>query len=367
MANLEPIREVSEMLVVVMAGGSGTRLWPRSRQNRPKQFLDLIGERTMLQQTLDRISPLVPWHDIYIVTAREYAPLVEEQAKEVPPQNVILEPSGRNTAPCVALAAIHLARRGRDEPIVVLPADHYVGKPQELRRILQAAAKVAKRGFLVTLGIVPGWPETGYGYIKRGGKMDDVDGIPVYRVDRFTEKPNLQTAQRYLSSGGYYWNSGMFVWTANTILSEIATHMPELYDQIMRVDTVLGTEREWETLTCVWERVQPQSIDYGVLERSRNTVVMPADIDWSDVGDWAALTSILSCDELGNTVHSDHLGIDTKNTLVFGSGRLIATIGLDGMIVVDTGDALLICPKERAQQVKDLVDRLKGMGRTDLL
>ncbi len=355
------------MRVVLMAGGSGTRLWPKSRQGRPKQFLDLLGERTMLQDTLDRVAPLVSWHDIYIVTGREYAPLLKEQATQVPPQNIIFEPFGRNTAPCIALAAIYLARKGRDEPMAVLPADHYIGKPEEFRKILQVGAKVARRGSLVTLGIVPTQPETGYGYIRRGSKVDELDGIPVYRVDRFTEKPDLETAREYLAAGGYYWNSGMFLWTPNTILSEIATHMPELYDQIMRVDTVLGTEREWETLKCVWERVQPQSIDYGVMEKSRNAVVIPADIDWSDVGDWAALATILPADEMANVVHSGHIGIDTRNSLIYASGRLIATIGVENMIVVDAGDAVLICPKNRAQQVKDIVEKLREMGRDDLI
>jgi mannose-1-phosphate guanylyltransferase len=355
------------MMAVIMAGGSGTRLWPRSRQGRPKQFIDLLGEHTMLQQTLERLVPMMAWHDIYIVTSREYGALVEQQASHVPPQNILFEPYGRNTAPCIALAAIHLARRGRDEPMAVLPADHYIGKPEEFRRILQAGARIAKRGYLVTLGIVPDRPETGYGYIRRGTKIDVVDGLPVYRVERFTEKPDPDTASQYVASGWYYWNSGMFLWTPDTILREIATHMPELYDQIMRVDTVLGTEREWETLACVWERVQPQSIDYGVMERSRNAVVIPADIGWSDVGDWAALASILPADEMANTVRSDHVGIDTKNTLIYGSGRLIATIGLEGMMVIDAGDAILVCPKDRAQQVKELVEKLKRMGREDLV
>ena len=355
------------MYALIMAGGSGTRLWPRSRESCPKQLLGLLSEKTMLQEACQRIAPLVPDDKIFMVTNEAYTDVVRQQVPQVPAANIIGELEGHGTAPCIGLSALYLRRLDPDAVMAVLTADHYIEKADELRRALGAAGQVAEEGHLITLGIEPNRPATGYGYIERAEKLAHVSGHDVYRVEKFTEKPNLTTAQAFIESGRYYWNSGMFIWKVSTILREFEKLMPQFYAQLMEIDAALGTAEERAVLERVWPQVENETIDYGIMERAEDVAVIPVDIGWSDVGSWATLLELLPADREGNVVVGQHIGLDTKGSLIHSSHRLVATIGLKGMIVVDTEDALLVCPKERAQEVRDLVDMLKELGRDEYL
>ena len=356
------------MYALIMAGGSGTRLWPRSRGSCPKQLLGLLSERTMLQEACQRITPLVPDDKIFVVTNETYTDVVRQQIPQVPAANVIGELEGHGTAPCIGLSALYLRQLDPEAVMAVLTADHYIEKADELRRALGAAAQVTEEGRLVTLGIEPDRPATGYGYIHRSEKLAQVSGLDVYRVQEFTEKPDLATAQAFVESGRYYWNSGMFIWKVATILREFEKLMPQFYAQLMEIDAALGTAEERAVLERVWPQVENETIDYGIMERAEDVAVIPVDIGWSDVGDWTALSGLLPADGKGNVVVvGQHVGLDTKGCLIHGSRRLVTTIGLEGMIIIDTEDALLVCPRERAQDVKKLVDMLKEMGRDEYL
>ncbi|MBC7225493.1 MAG: mannose-1-phosphate guanyltransferase, partial [Anaerolineae bacterium] len=329
----------------------------------PKQMLDLVTERTMLQETVHRVTPIIPPENIYVVTGRAYADIVRQQLPELPGDNIIVEPSGRSTAPCVGLAALHILRRDPDAVMASLHADHVIRDAEGFRQALLAAANVAEDGVLVTLGIQPTYPATGFGYIHRGEQVATSNGLPVFRVRRFVEKPPLPKAREYLESGEYYWNSGIFIWKAATILDEMRVHLPELHAQLMRIGQALDDARAPQVLEEVWEQVRPVSIDVGVMERAGRVLVLPLDVGWSDVGDWAALAALFPQDEDGNVVvRAEHVGVDTTGCLVYGSGRLVATLGLKDLVIVDTGDVVLVCPKDRTQDVRLLVDRLRARG-----
>jgi mannose-1-phosphate guanylyltransferase len=348
---------------LIMAGGAGTRLWPLSRQNRPKQALKLVGEHTMFQHAVDRIALLFPPERIFVVTRGDYIPILAEQAPELPVENFIAEPEGRGTAPAIGLGAIHLRRLDPEAVMAVLTADHYITETALFRQALKAAEQVALEGHLVTLGIKPSSPSTGYGYIHQGAALPAVGEFPVFRLQRFTEKPDLETARRMLESGEYSWNSGMFIWGVERILAEFQRQMPEFSAQLAQVEEVLGAPAYVAEITRIWPQVGKQTIDYGVMEGARDAAVIPVDIGWSDLGSWANLLDLLPTDSDGNTtMGGEHAGIDTHNTLVFGDTRLIATIGIKDMVIVDTPDALLVCPKEREQEVREMVRKLEKEG-----
>ena len=345
-----------------MAGGVGSRLWPRSRKQTPKQLQNLTSERTMFQEAVARLAPLFKPEQIFVVAGAHYVPTMREQVPDLPAENYIVEPSGHGTAPCIGLAAVYLRRLDPESAMVVLTADHFIEKWAEFRQALAAAVRLAQQGQLITLGIKPSFPSTGYGYICRDERVTDFEDVEAYRVRRFTEKPDLPTARKFLASGRYYWNSGMFIWRVADIMAEFRWQMPVLHEQLTEIGAAVGTPQEKEVLERIWQGVENQTIDYGIMEGARNVAVIPVDIGWSDVGSWATLLDILPGDEKGNVVTGRHLGIDTKRTLVHSPHRLVATVGLEDMIVVDTGDALLVCPKDRAQDVKKLVDMLKAQG-----
>ncbi len=354
---------------LIMAGGVGTRLWPLSRRDRPKQSLRLVGERTMFEHAVDRVAPLFQPERIFVVTGAEHVVTLEAQAPELSSESFIVEPEGRGTAPAIGLGAIHLRRQDPEAIMVVLTADHFISQAALFRQALTAAAQVAEEGHLVTLGIRPSSPSTGYGYIEQGERLDTVGGFPVFRAERFTEKPSLETALHMVESGEYSWNSGMFVWRVDRILQEFQHQMPEFYVQLAEVEATLGTPGYEATLNRVWPQVARQTIDYGVMEGAEDVTVIPVDIGWSDVGSWASLLELLPADEEGNTIVGPHVGIDTRDTLVFSRGgkRLVATIGLEGLVIVDTEDALLVCTKEREQEVRAMVRELEARDETGYL
>jgi mannose-1-phosphate guanylyltransferase len=351
----------------IMAGGIGTRLWPLSRQNRPKQALQLIGERTMFQHAVDRLAPLFSPENVIVVTGKDHGAILRPQALELPDVNFILEPMGRDSGPAVGLAAIHLQRRDPGSVMAMLTADHYIEKVERFRAALAAAEKVAQTGKIVTLGIRPQFPSTGYGYVQRGKSLGCFDGFEVFQAEGFTEKPDAEKASAYLETGRYSWNSGMFVWRVDRVLGEFERQRPRLHAQLMTIAKALGTPDEELVLSEVWPQIEKISVDYAIMEEAADVAVIPVDIGWSDVGSWASLLDIVPGDKEGNVVRGQYLGVDTAGALVRGEDRLVVTIGMQDIIVVDTEDALLICPRGRAQDVKTVVDRLKAGGRDDLL
>jgi len=355
---------------VIMAGGSGTRFWPLSRRSKPKQFLALAGDVPLLAATVRRLPPLARPQDIYVVCGPAHAAAAKRLVKELPARNFIVEPCARNTAPCVGLAALHVAARHPHGIVAMLPADHHIARPEAFREAIAEAARLAEKGHIVTIGIRPHAPETGYGYLKVGAKVPGkVRGRNQARkVERFVEKPDVVTAARYLADGHYLWNSGMFVFRADVILEEIRRAMPVLGEQLEVIQQSIGTPRYRRTLARVFPDCPSISIDYGVMEKSQRIVVVPADFGWSDVGSFAALPEVRQVDHLGNLVEGDGLVIDGRNNVVLATrGRPVAVVGLDEVVVVDAGDAVLVCRKDRAQDVRKAVDELARRGRDEVL
>jgi len=357
---------MSSFYTVIMAGGVGTRLWPLSRRATPKQALQLIGDRTMFQHAIERLHPLFPAERIFVVTGKTYAELLGAQTPQLPQENFILEPMGRDSGPAVGLAAIHLQKRDPDAVMAVLTADHYIANQERFRAVLSAAAQVAQTGKIVTLGIKPEFASTGYGYIRQGDSLGEFDGFEAFRAEQFTEKPNAATANAFFESGRYSWNSGMFIWRVDQLLAEFERQRPLTYRQLMSIADALGTPNEKRAMDQVWPQIEKISIDYAIMEGARDVVVIPVDIGWKDIGSWAALFDIIPGDEHDNVIVGDHLGIDTTRTLVRSQDRLVVTVGLEDIIIVDTDDALLVCRKDRAQDVKAVVQQLRD-GRKNLL
>lgn len=348
------------MYAVIMAGGVGTRFWPRSRFKRPKQFLKILDERTMIEATYDRLKNLIPEDQIYVVTTENQSNQVKEQLAALRSDNLIIEPKGKNTAPCIGLAAIILKQRDPGAVMAVLPADHRIQKEREFQRVLTAAGILAsKKDCLVTIGIQPTYPSIGYGYIQVNGKVDDIDETPVYKVKTFAEKPDFVTAERFIQSGDFLWNSGMFVWKAQTILAEIEESLPELFDGLMEIEKYLPTKKRDEVIQKVFCQIKSISIDYGVMEQSQNVFVLKGDFDWNDVGSWDEVYKISAKDENDNVLIGNHFTRDTTGCFIDAPNRFIAALGVDDLIIVETSDALLVCRRDMAQNVKDLVDAMK--------
>ncbi len=351
---------------LIMAGGRGERFWPRSRQNMPKQFLSLTDDgKTMIQLTVERILPLVAMEDIFIVTNRGYRELVRAQLPELPEGNILCEPVGKNTAPCIGLGAVHIAKKYGDAVMMVLPSDHLIKYTSLFLNTLTDACEVAEQGGnLVTLGIAPDCPETGYGYIKF--QPEQTLGR-AFAVERFVEKPDLETAKAYLASEQYLWNSGMFIWKTSTILKNLQTYLPETYRGLYKIGEAIGTPMEEQVLEREFQAFEAESIDYGVMEKAKNIYILSGAFGWDDVGSWLAVGRIKRSNELGNVVNGNVVTVDTRNTTIQGSEKLIAAVGLEDMIVVDSEDALLICEKDHAGDIKKVLENLKICNRTEYL
>lgn len=348
-----------------MAGGVGSRFWPSSRVDKPKQFLNLLGERSMIQSTIDRITPIIPPERIWVITNEQYVSLAQAQLPELPPSNIIGEPVARNTAPCVAIAAAILQAKDPEATMVVLPADHHISRPERFREILQAGLTVAENGNnLVTIGITPHRPETGYGYIQ----LDEQDFLSAgsdkaHRVKTFAEKPDLKTALNFMASGDFLWNSGMFIWQSSTILEQFRLHQPAIFREIETFQKT--TEADFgSALHAFYHAVTSISIDYAIMEKADAVYVVPGEFGWSDVGSWVAVYEHGNKDVSGNVLtHNNVIMHDTRNSLIKTSGdKLIALVGVDGLAVVETDDTMLICRLDAAQDVKKIVDQLASAG-----
>lgn len=358
---------IATLNILILAGGLGTRLWPSSREHMPKHLLSLIGEHSLLRETYLRIAPLVEPHQVYIATAAAHAGQVRDQLPELPPENILVEPLGKGTAPCIGLAALYMRRKNPHGIMASLHADHVILDPERFRAALKSAVALAEKGYIATLGIAPRWAETGFGYIERGQPVDDAPVGPAYHVIQFTEKPDVERARQFVESGRYYWNSGIFIWQIARILAEIRTLLPELCAALDEIDAAMDTPNACSVLEAVWPTIQPITVDVGVMEKARRVVVIPISVGWNDVGSWKAVAEVIPADAHGNVIHGEHIALDTANTLIWGGKRLIATIGLKDMIIVDTGDVVLICPKDRAQDVKILVERLRQENKRQYL
>jgi len=366
----------TDVYAVILAGGSGTRFWPLSRETRPKQMLQIVGEDSLLRETIKRIHGFIPGKNIWIVTTEDKAQDIRFHidplgplAKEI---QFINEPLGRNTAPAVGLAALYLDHLSPESIMVVLPSDHAIPDPEKFLKDLKLAVQGAQGGSLVTFGIKPIRPETGYGYIKVRSK---VRSKGLLKVDRFFEKPDLKTAKRYMSHGGYFWNSGIFVFKTSQILAEIRTHLPSLYGTLKKIEAILFEPDKLDKLkkpdkpelVTLYSRLKPISIDYGIMERCPKILMVPAKFRWSDLGSWAALDEVIEKDKAGNILRGNTINVGSENSTVFAGDRLVATIGLKDMVVVDTPDATLVTPKDRVQEVRKIVETLKQGDREEHL
>lgn len=353
---------------VIMAGGSGTRFWPASRADRPKQLLALASAEPLLRMTVNRILPLVPAERVWVVTTAATADATRSLLAELDPGHVLAEPEGRDTAACVAYAARVLLNRDADAHCLVFPADHVITDDERFRAAMAAGASVvADRGGLLTFGIRPTRPETGYGYLDIGAEVLRRDGWPVHNLDRFVEKPDRHTAEDYLADGGYLWNSGMFAWRAVDLLAEVRRQLPLLFDGIAVIGDALSTPDEAATIAEVYPRLPRTSVDFGIMEGASECWCLPVDFGWSDVGSWPALAEVLAPDEAGNVARGRVVAVDAADNVLVGDDVAVAAVGIHDLVVVATPDAVLVVPKDAAQRVKDVVDSLRARGWDDLV
>lgn len=339
---------------LIMAGGRGERFWPKSRTTLPKQFLSLTDDgQTMIQNTINRILPLVDMEDIYVVTNEIYRNLVLQQLPLLPADHILCEPASRNTAPCIGLGAIYMAQKYGDATMLVLPSDHLIKNAESFLKTLENACEIAASGEnLVTLGILPNYAETGYGYIKYSPSLPFMQG---FQVERFVEKPSQTVAEEYLRSGDYLWNSGMFIWNVSTILKKMRELIPDTYNYLMQIKNNIGSENEYNVLKTAFLECKSESVDYAIMEHASNIYTIPGDFGWDDVGSWLALERHKSLDDKHNSISGNVVSLDMKNCIIDGGERLIAAIGIENLIVVDTNDCLLICTKNQCGKIKEVL------------
>jgi mannose-1-phosphate guanylyltransferase len=355
---------------VIMAGGGGTRLWPISRKSHPKHVLPLLGKQTLFQSAVDRLDGFVPAERILVVTAADQAEELMRQAPQLAQANFLIEPKPRGTASAIGLAAVVLKKRDPEAAMLVLTSDHFIRNVDLFRLVMQVAVQVARRNYLVTLGVTPTFPATGYGYIHRDAALPEKFDYPVYRVMQFIEKPDESRARAMLASGDHSWNSGMFIWRADRILDEFARQMPDLREALDMIGTAWDTPEQASVLASEWPLLRIQTIDYGIMEHAQNVAVLPASgLEWSDVGSWDSLFDVLLPNDEGNVVvNSDHMLLETHDTLIYSTEKkLVVTIGLEDLIIVDSSDALLVCRRDQAQQVRQVIENLKKSHQEDYL
>jgi mannose-1-phosphate guanylyltransferase len=359
------------MYAVILAGGGGTRLWPRSRQSHPKQFVDIMGAgRTMIQATAERLYSQVPPEQMYVVTGAQFAHLTHHQLPNLAPAQIIAEPSGRNSAPAIGLACIHIIERDPSAIVAFLPADHVIPDIEQFTAALSRAEKAAAQDYLVTLGVKPTFPHTGYGYIKSGMAigLNGSQEATAYYVERFLEKPNRTTAEYFLSEDNYFWNAGIFVSRVDRMLTEIQRQLPSVYLLLQQIRQSLGSERATCILEDAWQQMPSISIDYGVMEHAEQVAMVPLNAGWNDIGSWDALEAILQQDTQNNSVaKGELLALASQGNIVYSEKSFVALIDVEDLVVVETNQALLIGHKTKMQRVKEVVEQLRNQGRTDLL
>jgi mannose-1-phosphate guanylyltransferase len=356
------------LYALIMAGGGGTRLWPLSRRDHPKQALQLFGDRTMFQYAVDRLLPLLPPERIFVVTAEEQVRILSLQYPELPLANYIIEPEGRGTASCIALSAMHLHRIDPEAVMVVVTADHFVRDVTNFCMMLRVAKSVAELGYLVTLGVKPTYASTGYGYIHRGDILGEINNQTYYAVNEFTEKPDAVVADKFLRQGNYLWNSGMFIWRVDVILSEVQNYLPQLHQVVERLKSALDNQNYESTLQKTWPDLAKQTIDYGIMEKASQVAVLPVDFGWFDIGIWDSVMGMHDQDKDGNILLGDVFDQHSHDIMVISNtDRMVATIGLADIIVIDTPDALLITRRDQSENVKSIVDYLRKQSRLDIL
>lgn len=354
-----------QLYAIIMAGGVGSRFWPRSREKMPKQLLRIFGENTMIQDTVKRVSKIVKMENIYIVTNKVQKAEIKNQLPGIPMDNIIVEPFGRNTAACIGLASILIGNFNKDAVTLVLPADHIIRDEAAYLDIMKRAASFAfeSKG-LVTIGIQPTRPETGYGYIQR---EENEVAENIFKVKTFAEKPNYPTAERFLESGDFVWNSGMFIWKVDSILNEINKHMPDLMEGLKKLEKALLKDDFEKTLEMVYGMLRSISIDYGVMEKSDNVFVIRSTFGWSDVGNWEEVYQLSHKDEFGNSIHGNTFIEGVHNSLIYSEKSFIGCIGVENLIIIDVDDALLVANRYNSQDVKKIVDYLKKKKINDYL
>ncbi len=345
---------------VILAGGSGTRLWPLSTPSFPKQFLPLPNGNSMIQETLARVAPLTTPEQSWVVTGQHMTDLVQEHLPAIPVEQILLEPMGRNSAPAIVWAAATIARRDPEAIMAIFSADHMITDVETFRHTLRLAYELAEKGYLVTIGIQPTTPQTGYGYIRFADEVSEGHGHRAFLAERFVEKPDLITAQSYLADGHYVWNAGIFIWKVKTILAEFREHLPEVAKKIQHIVEAMETSNGIATLNEIWPTIQSISIDYGILEKTQNLVVIPANLGWNDVGNWEQYGGLFPCDALGIRAVGPHTGLGSQNIVIYNNTqRQVYTIGLEDVIVVEMDDMTLVCHKEHVQRVKELAEQQK--------
>lgn len=359
---------MKDIYTLIMAGGAGTRFWPRSKVAKPKQYLNIFGDDSLLQSTIKRFANFTSTDNIYIVSGKSQAKVLEEQTPMLPTANLIYEPVGKNTLPCIGLAAMFAEKENPDGIMVVSPADHLIENEELFKDTVLAASKIAdEKDGIVTIGITPTYPATGFGYVQTAEDITGSEKIKQFKVERFVEKPNEETASSYLRKGGFYWNSGLFVFKVSVFLKAVKEFAPELYKDLRKIQADLGTPSFEQTLDTIYRAVESISVDYGIMEHAKNIYLVEGNFDWNDLGSWESVYLTAKKDENGNAGNGESIFLDSKNSYIHSENEIVALVGLDDVIVVRDGNTTLVCKRDKAEDIKKIVDQLKAENKKHYL
>lgn len=356
----------NSLYALILAGGSGTRFWPRSRKNKPKQLLNITGDEILLKKTIKLTKPIVPVGRIYIITTQSQAAIIKKTIPEIPDENILLEPYGKNTAPAIGLSSLYIQSADPNAVVAILPADHYIKDTDRFHQtILSGASKASEETCIVTIGIPPKGPETGYGYIQAGEIIDNRKKI--FAVKSFHEKPNLNTAESYVKNGNFFWNSGIFITKTSSMIQEIKTHMSHTYACLNKIRPSLGADNEQEAIKECYQNMESISIDYGVIEKSKNVFMIEGDFGWNDVGSWPSAAQYWPADTKKNAFIGEIISLDSAQCIVYSPKKLVALLGVEDLVIIEEDDVLMVCKKQRSQDIKRLVALLQSQGRNQIV